>query len=62
MSGRRVAGAIRFLVNAKDLQLKCARVLHEILLVPILMYDSKTMLWKEKATSRIRLYRLTLTT
>ena len=62
MSGRRVAGAIRFLVNAKDLQLKCARVLHEILLVPILMYDNKTMLWKEKATSRIRLYRLTLTT
>ena len=28
-SGRRVAGAIRSLVNAKDLQLGCARVLHE---------------------------------
>ena len=26
-SGRRVAGAIRFLVNARDLQLECDRVL-----------------------------------
>ena len=38
MSGRRVAGVIRSLVNARDLQLQCARVLHETLLVPILMY------------------------
>ena len=36
-SGRRVAGAIRSLVNARDLQLKCARVLHKTLLVPVLM-------------------------
>ena len=36
-SGRRVAGAIRYLVNARDLQLECARVLHEILLVSVLM-------------------------
>ena len=28
-SGRKVAGAIRSLVNARDLQLECARVLHE---------------------------------
>ena len=27
-SGRRVAGAIRSLINAKGLQPKCARVLH----------------------------------
>ena len=51
-SGRRVAGALSFLVNAKDLQLECARVLHETLLVPILIYGSETMLWKEK--SRVR--------
>ena len=38
MSGRRVAGAIRSLVNTKDLQLDCARVLHETLLMPVLMY------------------------
>ena len=34
---RRVAGAISFLVNGKDLQLECARVLHEMLFVPALM-------------------------
>ena len=39
-SGRRVAGAIRFLVNARDLQLDCARVLHETLLVHVLLYGS----------------------
>ena len=29
-------------------------VLHEILLVPVLMYDSETMLLKEKEKSRVR--------
>ena len=53
-SGRRVADAIRSLVNASDLQLECARVLHEILFVPVFMYGSETMLWKEKEISRIR--------
>ena len=32
-SGRRIAGTIRSLVNARDLQFECARVLHEILLI-----------------------------
>ena len=49
-----VAGGIKSLVNARDLQLECARVLHEALLVPVLMYGSETMLLKEKETSRIR--------
>ena len=53
-SGRRVAGAIRSLVNARDLKIECARVLHETLLIPILMYGSETMLWKEKKRSKIR--------
>ena len=44
-SGRRVAGVIRSLIDA--------RVLHETLLVLVLMYGSETMLWKEKR-SRIR--------
>ena len=35
---RTVAGAIRSLVNARDLLLECARVLHETLLAPVLMY------------------------
>ena len=41
-----MAGFIRSLVNA--------RVLHETLLVPVLMYGSETMLWKEEERSRIR--------
>ena len=53
-SGRRVAGAIRSLVNVRNLQLECASVLHEILLVPILMYGNETMLWKKEERSRIR--------
>ena len=51
---RRVAGAIRSLFNARDLQLECARVLQESLLVPVLMYSSETMLWKEKERTKIR--------
>ena len=48
VSGSRVVGAIRSLVNARSLQLESSRVLHESLLVPILMYGS------EKGSSRIR--------
>ena len=33
VGGRRVAVVNRFLVNVRDLQLECARVLHETLLV-----------------------------
>ena len=43
-SGRRVASAIRSLDNAMDLQHECARVLHEILLLRVLIYGSETML------------------
>ena len=45
-NGRRVAGAIRSLANARDLQ--------ETLILPVLMYSSETMLWKEKERSRNR--------
>ena len=47
-SRRKVAGAIRSLVNARDLQLEYARVLHETLLVLVLMYGSEKMLWKRE--------------
>ena len=43
-SGRRVASAIKVLVNARDLELQCPKVPHEILLVTVLMYGSETML------------------
>ena len=44
---------MRSQVNARDLQLECARVLHKTLLVPVLMYGSESMLWKKKKRSRI---------
>ena len=51
VSGRRMPGAIMSLVNARDLQLESARVLHKTVLVPVLMYDSETMLWKKERSS-----------
>ena len=53
-SRTRVSGAIRSLVNARDLKIECATVLHEKLFVPVLTYGSEKMLWKEKERSRIR--------
>ena len=52
-SGRKVAGAIRSLVNAKGLQPECERLLHEGLLVPVLLYGSETIIWRENDRSRI---------
>ena len=52
--GREVTGAITSLVNARSLQLECAMVLYESLLVPVFMYGSETMIWKEKERSRMR--------
>ena len=43
-SGMGVAGAIRSLVNPRDLQFECARVLDETLLVPVLMHRNDAML------------------
>ena len=40
-------------VNARSLQLECARVLHESLLVPVLTYGSETVIWREKERTRI---------
>ena len=53
-SGRRVAAAIRSLVNARSLQLECTRVLHESLLVPVLTYVSKIMIRRKKERSKDR--------
>ena len=53
-SGRKIAGAIRSLVNVKGLQLECARGQHEELLVPVLLYGNEKMIWREKERSRIR--------
>ena len=55
---RKVAGAIRSLFNGRGLQLKCDRVLHKSLLMSVLMYGSKTMIWKEKERSSIKVVQL----
>ena len=57
-SGRRVASAIRSLINARNLQLECASLLHETMLVPVLMCGSETMLWREKERSRVRVVQM----
>ena len=46
-----VAGAIRSLVNARSLFLECSKDLHKLLLVPVLMYGSETMIWKEERSN-----------
>ena len=53
-SGRKVASAIRSLVNARGLELGCARMLHEALLESVLFHSSETMIGIEKEKSRIR--------
>ena len=50
----RIQQVILGLINARSLQLECARVLHESLVVLVLTYGSEKMLWKEKERSRIR--------
>ena len=57
-SGRKVACAIRSLVNVRNFELEFARVLQETMLVPVLMYGSETVLWKEKERSRIRVVQM----
>ena len=44
MSGRKVADVIRSIVNVWGLQLECARMLHEALFMPILLYGSETII------------------
>ena len=56
-SGRRVIVPIRSLVNARSLQLDCARGLHESLLVPLLTYGSETMIWGRRRGLGLGLYR-----
>ena len=43
-----MAGAIKSLVDAKGISLECARVLHDGMLLPVLMYSSETMVWNKR--------------
>ena len=44
VNGRKLAVAIRALVNVRDLHLECVRGLHETLLVPVLPYGSEAII------------------
>ena len=54
MKGQQIAGAVRSLVNERCLNMKCVKVFHEKLVVPVLMYRSECMVWKSKERSRVR--------
>ena len=50
MNGRRVAGAIRSLIDGRSFQFECARALYVVAVLP---YGSVTMIWREKERSKI---------
>ena len=56
-SGRRVAGAIRSLLNARDLQLKYARVLHKTLLYLFLCKSVRQCYGRRRRDLELGLYR-----
>ena len=56
--GRRVACSIRSLVYARSLQLECARIFQESLLVPVPTYRSETMIQREMERSGIRVVQM----
>ena len=45
---------VSWLMLGMGLQFECARVLHDSFFVPVHIYGSETMIWKEKERSRIR--------
>ena len=58
-SRRKAASVIMFVVNVRGLQLECARMLHESLLVHVLLCDSETMIRREKESLGLGLRRWT---
>ena len=58
-SRRRVAVAIRSLVNVRGLHLKCDRVLHETLLLPVLRMVVRKGYGRRTRELGLRLYRWT---
>ena len=48
VSGRKVGGVFKSLVNARGLQLEFARILHDTLHVSVLMYDIEIITLKKE--------------
>ena len=59
VSGKRVAGAIRSLFNARDLQLECAKFLHEAFLYLFLCMAVRQCYGRERRDLGLELYRWT---
>ena len=57
-NGSKVEGAITSLINGTNLQLKCGKVSHETLLVPVSLYGSEIAVKREKEKSRIRVVQM----
>ena len=60
VSGRKDAGAIILLVNARVLRFECARVQHEGILMPTFMYSREETVWREKERSMIRAVKMNI--
>ena len=48
VDGKQFAGAIRYLVNARSLQLEYARILHKVCPCLFLLYGSEIMVQRER--------------
>ena len=59
MNGRKVAGAIKSLVDVKRLSLECASVLREGMLLPVLMYSSESRVWNKRYRSKVQCIQMT---
>ena len=53
-NGRQVAGAIESLVKARRLSFERNRVVHESMLLPVVMYGSKEMVWSQNYRSEVQ--------
>ena len=56
---RRVAGAFKALFNTRDLPLECARVLHWVILIPVLVYAVRQRYGGRRRYLELGLYRWT---
>ena len=49
-----MGGKLQVPTDPRSLQCKCARLLYEGFVMPVLLYGSETLIWREKERSRIR--------
>ena len=59
VNGRKVVGSIKSLVNGAYLHFECVRMLHDGSLGSVLLYGSKTLIWRERFVLLLWLCRCT---